>query len=111
MTNLGNISASDLRRAAAIREKIDILYRQLDACLGTEHGNGLAPARTAPAHRQSKGKAKGGKVTVADAILQSLGPDTLPIKKIIIRASQIRGKAISKGLLSFTLAQMRRRGR
>ena len=110
MTTLAELSASDLRRAAAIKDQIEDLQRRFNACLGGGYtGNGFRPAPSAAPGRTRRKTAKGGK-TVSACILAALGNGTVPVKKILIRASQIRGKAISPGLLSYTLVQMKKSG-
>lgn len=108
MIPLTQLSASDLRRAADLKELIENLQKQLTACLSGGDTDAPFPTRR---QRQKAGRnrrsAKGGK-TVSDCILDALGDETLPIRRIIIRASQIRGKPISPGLLSFTLAQLKK---
>jgi hypothetical protein len=109
MNSFANIPASDLRRAADIKDQIETLQDQLNGILGDPLGNGrLRPARPSPIHRPRRGNAKSGK-TVAECVLESIGAgETVPIRKLIIRASQIRGKAISRALMGFTLAQMKK---
>ena len=110
MNELHQLSASDLRRAAAMKDQIENLNRRLNACLGGGYsGNGFRSAPSAAPGRTRHKPAKGGK-TVADSILEALGRATVPVKKLLIRASQIRGKAISPGLLSYTLVQMKKAG-
>lgn len=108
MTTLTNLSASDLRKAADLKEQIEALQLQLNNCLdGGYVGNGFALNRSPGATRRGKG-AKGGK-TVADCVLEATNNgNVMSIQTIIDAASKIRGKAISRALMSFTLAQLKK---
>ena len=111
MTTLTNLSASDLRRAADLKEQIEALQTQLNNCLGGGLvGNGFAPDQSRPAMRRGR-KPKGGK-TVVDCVLEALNDgNAMSIRDIISAASKIRGKAISPGLMSVTLAYLKRKKR
>jgi hypothetical protein len=105
MTTLTNLSASDLRRAAEIKDQIEVLQAQLNTCLGG--GYGFDPNRSQRTTRRDK-RAKRGE-TVADCVLEAMnnGSD-MSIQDIITAASKIRGKPISRALMSFTLAQLKK---
>jgi hypothetical protein len=106
---LANISSGDLRKAADLKEQIEGLRAQLNDCLGgVLVGNGgFAANRSQPTPRRG-GKSKSGK-TVADCILEAMKRgNAMSIQDIISGASKIRGKAISRGLMSFTLAQLKK---
>lgn len=108
MRTLINLSASDLRKAADLKEQIEVLQGQLNNCLGAGFvGNGFATNRSQEAPRRGR-KSRGGK-TVADCILEAMNRgNAMSIQDIINAASKIRGKAISRGLMSFTLAQLKK---
>lgn len=113
-----NLSPKDLRRAADIKEQIEALQGQLNSCLaGGSVGSGFGAGRTAKrggyvgngfAPRLKRGRMTGGK-TVADSILEALSSgNPMPVSEIIRAASTIRGRAISPGLMSVTLAQLKK---
>jgi hypothetical protein len=111
MTTLTNLSASDLRKAADLKEQIETLQAQLDDCLGGGYaGNGFAPTRTQQVSRPGR-KSKGGK-TVVDCVLEALNSgNAMSIQDISTAASNIRGKSISPGLMGVTLAYLKKRKR
>ncbi|HEV2246175.1 MAG TPA: hypothetical protein VGW37_05940 [Terriglobia bacterium] len=111
MTTLTNLPASDLRKAADLKEKIEALQAQLNDCLGgSDAGNHFAPKRSQRLSRPG-GKYKGGK-TVVDCVLDVLNSgNTMTIQDILRAASNIRGKSISPGLMSVTLAYLKKRKR
>ena len=111
MRTLTNISSNDLRRAADLKEQIEALQAQLKKCLGTGYaGNGFAPNQEQSGPRRGK-KSKGGK-TVVDCVLEALnGGNAMSIKEILSAASNIRGKSISPGLMSVTLAYLKKKKR
>lgn len=97
MTGLADLSATDLRRAADLKEQIEALQAQLNNGLGGGYaGNGFAPNRIKPGPRRGR-KSKGGK-TVVDCVLEALNSGkAMSIREIISAASKIRGRAISPG--------------
>lgn len=107
MTTVLNLSASNLRKAADIKEQIEALQAQLNDCLGGGHtGNGLALSGKPNARRGRK--AKGGK-TVVDCVLEALASgNSISVREIRTAASKIRGTSISSGLLSVTLAHLKK---
>ncbi len=111
MTTLTNLSASDLRKAADLKEQIEALQAQLNDCLGGSYaGNGFAPNRTQRVSGPGR-KSKGGK-TVVDCVLEALNSgNAMSIQDILRAASNIRGKSISPGLMSVTLAYLKKRKR
>ncbi len=111
MTTLINLSPSDLRKAAAIKEQIEALQTQLNNCLsGCAVGNGFAANWRQVGSGRGR-KLKGGK-TVVDCVLEALnGGNAMSIKEILSAASNIRGKSISSGLMSVTLAYLKKKKR
>lgn len=108
MTRLINLSATDLRKAADLKEQIETLQAQLNACLGGGHAeNGFVSNLSQRVTRRGK-RAKHGK-TVADCVLAAMnGGNVMSIQDIISEASKIRGTTISRALMSFTLAQLKK---
>ena len=102
------LSASDLRRAANLKEQIETLQAQLTKCLGGRYArNGFAPNLGQQGQMRSR-KSKGGK-TVVDCILEAMNSGkAMSIQEIMSAASRIRGESISPGLLSVTLAQLKK---
>jgi hypothetical protein len=111
MTTLINVSASDLRKAADIKEQIEALQAQLNECLGGGYvGNGLAPSPSQLSPRRGR-KPKGGK-SVVDCVLEVLNSgNVMSIQDILGASSKIRGKDISRGLMSVTLAYLKKKKR
>lgn len=111
MTTLINLSASDLRKAADIKEQIEALQAQLNDCLGGGYvGNGLDPIPSQLSLRRGR-KSKGGQ-TVVDCVLEALNSsNAMSIQDILGAASKIRGKGISRGLMSVTLAYLKKKKR
>lgn len=111
MITLTSISASDLRKAADLKEQIEDLQTELSNCLGGGVvGNGFAANRSRVGPRRGR-KLKGGK-TVVDCVLEALnGGNAMSIKEILSAASNIRGKSISPGLMSVTLAYLKKKKR
>ena len=111
MTTLTSISASDLRKAADLKEQIEALQTQLNNCLGGGLvGNGFAPNRSKTALRRGR-KSKNAK-TVVDCVLEALNSgNAMSIQDILSAASNIRGKSISSGLMSVTLAYLKKKRR
>ena len=110
MTTLTNLTASDLRRAADLKEQIEALQAQLNNCLGGgggHAGNGFVPNRSQPTPR--RGRTSKGSKTVADCILEAMkSGKAMSIQDIVSAASRIRGRAVSPGLMSVTLAQLKK---
>jgi hypothetical protein len=111
MTTLIDLSASDLRKAANIKEKIEALQAQLNECLGGSYaGNGLDPIPSQLSPRRGR-KSKGGQ-TVVDCVLEALkSGNAMSIRDILSAASNVRGKSISPGLMSVTLAYLKKKKR
>lgn len=110
MATLINLSATDLRKAADLKEQIEALQAQLEECLGGKAETGLAPGLLQSGSVRNR-KSKGSK-TVVDSILEALnGGQVMSIGDIKSAASKIRGKPISPGLMSVTLAYLKRKKR
>ena len=111
MTTLTNLSASDLRKAADLKEQIEALQAQLTDCLGGGYvGSGFASTRSQPVPKRGR-KSKDGK-TVVDCVLEALNSgNAMSVQDILRAASNIRGKSISPGLMSVTLAYLKKRKR
>jgi hypothetical protein len=109
MTTVINLSASDLRKAADIKERIEALQAQLTDCLQGDAGN--SQTRSGQPSRRRGRKPKGGK-SVVDCVLEALnGGNAMSIQDILSAASKIRGKDISRGLMSVTLAYLKKKKR